>query len=77
MDLDYSQISNIGHTSVENEIIDHSDVSWSIACRRCSNYIFIMDSIHGFNGLGKDNHKTKRETFQLGDSVGLILEIGR
>ena len=35
--------------------------SWSIACRRCSNYIFILDLTPGFNGLGKGNCKT-RET---------------
>ena len=29
--------------------------SWSIACRRCSNYIFILDLTSGFNVLGKDN----------------------
>ena len=31
--------------------------SWSIACRRCSNYIFILDLTHGFNEMGKDNFK--------------------
>ena len=25
--------------------------SWSIACRRCTNYIFVLDLIPGFNGL--------------------------
>ena len=34
--------------------------SWSIACWRCSNYIFIIDLIAGFNRLGKDNCKTRR-----------------
>ena len=29
--------------------------SWNIACRRCSNYIFILDLIHGINRLGKYN----------------------
>ena len=38
--------------------------SWSIACRRCSNYIFIPDLTPGFNGLGKDNCKTRRGTFK-------------
>ena len=38
--------------------------SWSIACRRCSNYLFILDLIPGFNGLGKDNCKTRRESFK-------------
>ena len=36
--------------------------SWSIACRRCSNNIFILDLIPGFNGSDKDNCKTRRET---------------
>ena len=39
--------------------------SWSIACRRCLNYIFILDLIHGFNRLGKNNCKTGRETLKL------------
>ena len=48
--------------------------SWSIACRRCSNYIFILDWIHGFNRLGKDNCKTGRETLKFWDLLCLILE---
>ena len=38
---------------------------WSIAYRRCSNYIFILDLTPGFFGLGKDNCKTRRETFNF------------
>ena len=34
--------------------------SWSIACRRCSNYIFIVDLTPGFNGLGKDARRGER-----------------
>ena len=73
----YRQISNIRRTLIENKIIDHWSIrcSWSIACRRCSNYIFIMYSTAGFNGLGKDNHKW--ETFQFWDLVRLILEVWR
>ena len=41
--------------------------SWSIACRRCSNYIFLPDLTPGFNGLGKDNCKPRRETFEFRD----------
>ena len=37
----YRQVSNIRHT-VDNNIVNHSDVV-GIACRRCSNYIFILD----------------------------------
>ena len=35
------------------------------ACRRCSNYIFILDFTPDFNGLGKDNAKTRRETYKF------------
>ena len=40
--------------------------SWSIACRRCSNYIFILDLALGFNMLHKDKCQAKPETFQFG-----------
>ena len=36
------------------------------ACRRCSIYIFILDLTPSFNGLGKDNCKTRRETLRFG-----------
>ena len=49
--------------------------SWSIACRRCSNYIFILDSTPGFIGLGRDNFKTRWESFKFWDLVPLVLEI--
>ena len=48
--------------------------SWSIACRRCSNYIFILHLTLGFNILRKDNCKPRRERFEFGDLVRLILE---
>ena len=51
--------------------------SWSIACRRCSNYIFILDLTPGFNEMGKDNCKTRWESFKFWDLVRLILEILR
>ena len=65
----YRQVSNIRRTLESNKIVDHSD-----ACRRCSNYIFILDLTPGFIGLGKDNCKTRWETFKFGDLVHLILE---
>ena len=49
--------------------------SWNIARRRCSNCIFILDLTLGFNGLGNDNCKTRRETFKFGDLVRHILEV--
>ena len=38
----HCETSNIGCTLVSNKIVHHSDCSWSIGCRRCSN-IFIFD----------------------------------
>ena len=40
-------------------------------CRHCSNYIFILDLTHSFNGLGKDNCKTRRESFMFWIWCGL------
>ena len=51
--------------------------SWSIACRRCSNYIFIPDLTSGFKGFGKDSRKTVWESFKCWDLVHLILETWR
>ena len=46
--------------------------SWSIACRRCSNYILILDLTPGFNGSGKDNCKPRRGSFKFWDLVRLV-----
>ena len=48
--------------------------SWSIACRRCSSYIFIINLAPGFNGLGKDNYQMRREAFKFWDLVRFILK---
>ena len=48
--------------------------SWSIACRRGSNYIFILNLTPGVNGFGKDKYKMRREAFKFWDLVRLILE---
>ena len=73
----YRQTSNISRPLVGNKVVEHFRCSWSIAWRHCSNYIFILDLTPGFNGLGKYNCKTRRETFQLWGLVGLILESWR
>ena len=73
--LSYRQLSNIRCT-LGYKFVDHS-CSWSITCRRCSNYIFFLDLAPGFNGLGNDNCKTRRGAFKLWDLVHLILEIWR
>ena len=39
--------------------------------------IFILNLTPGFNGLGKDNCKTREESFQFCDLVRSILEILR
>ena len=73
----YHQTSNIRfrHALVGNKIVHHSDVVG--ACRRCSNYIFILDLTPGFNRLCKDNCKTRRETFKFCKLLWLILEVWR
>ena len=50
---------------------------WSIACRRCSNCIFILHWTLGFNVLCEDNWKPSRETFKFWDLVCFVLEILR
>ena len=64
INYDYRQVSNIKSTLVGNKIVD----------RRCSNYIFILHLTPGFIGLGKDNCKTRRETFKFWDLVRVILK---
>ena len=46
----------------------------TITCQRCSNYIFILDLIPGFNELDKHISKTRQETCKVWDLVQLILE---
>ena len=65
--LMYWQTSNISHTLVGNKLV--IDVVGSIACRRCSNYIVMLNLTPGLNGLDKDNCKTERETFKF---LGLV-----
>ena len=48
--------------------------SWSIVCRRCSNSIFILNLTPGFNGLGKDKYKMRREAIKFWGLVRLILD---
>ena len=62
---------------VGNKTVESLRCSWSIACPRCSNCIFILDFTPGFNGLGKDSCKTKRETFRFQYLVQLMVEVRR
>ena len=51
--------------------------NWSVACRRCSNYIFILNLTRGFKGLAKGNCKMRWQSLKFSDLVRLILEILR
>ena len=74
----YRKTSYISHTLVGNKFVDHSDVVGAApVCRRCSNYIFILDLTPGFNGLGKDHCKRRQDIFKFWDLVRLILEVLR
>ena len=63
------------------DVVQRSPISRSYlgywACRRCSNYIFILDLTSGFKGFGKDSRKTARGSFKCWDLVRLILETWR
>ena len=64
--MTYRQTTNMSRTLVGNEIVDHSDVAGASPVGAApTKYIFILDLTHGFNGLGKDNCKTRRETFKI------------
>ena len=63
----YSQTSNISRTLTGNKKSWSLRCSWSIACGRCTNYIFILDFSPGFKGLDKDNCKTRWEKFKFRD----------
>ena len=58
-----------------NYIYRQTFISKSVARRRCSKYIFILDLTPGFNKLGKDNCKT-RHIYIFGFGA-LILEVWR
>ena len=62
------QISNISCILVGNNFF--YQCSWTIACRRCSNFVCILILTPGFNGLGiyvENCNKMKREKFEFRD----------
>ena len=73
----YRQVSNISRTLVGNEIVDHSDVVGASPVGAAPTTSSFSTLTHGFNGLGKDNCKTRRKTFKFWNSVRLILETWR
>ena len=70
----YRQVSNIRHL---NRQLNCRSLrcSWSIACRRCTNCIFILDLTPGFKALGKYNFKARWESYTFRNLVRLILDI--
>ena len=50
---------------------------WYCACRRCSNYIFILDLTPDFNWLYTDSCKTRRESYKFWCLVCLVLQFWR
>ena len=71
----YRQTSTMSRTLVGNKILDHSDVVGASPVCTAPTNIFILDLTDGFSGLGKDNCRTRRETFQLCDFMWLMLEV--
>ena len=75
--VSYSQTSDVRYTLLGKKNCWSLRCSWSIACRRCSNYIFILDLTPGFNGLGKDKCKIRWESLKYWDLVQFMLDILR
>ena len=71
----YCQTSSTNSTLVENKLVDHSDVVGTSSVGTDQTYIFILDLTPDWNGLGKDNCKTRRETFRFWNLVCFILEV--
>ena len=69
-----NKTSNISSNLVGNKIVDNWDVVGASPVG-AANYIFILDLTPGFNGLSKDNCKTRLETFKFWDLMRLILEV--
>ena len=78
----YHKISNIRHTLIGNKIVRSLRCRLSFACRRCTNYIFILDLTPGLKGLGKDNFKMRQVRYLMrginGEKLGLkCLNVGK
>ena len=72
----YHQTSNIRSTFVDNKIVDYSDAVGAspVGAAPTTSSFSIAP---GFNGFGKDNCKTRCETFEFRDLVHPILEVWR
>ena len=76
IDTIYCQTSDIRHTLVSNTNVQHSlRCSWSIACRRCSSYIFILDLTLASKDWAKTTRWDENHKFKFLYWVHLILEV--
>ena len=70
----YRGTSNIRRTFADNRIIDHSDVVGAAPVGAASTTSSFSTLTPGFNGLSRDNGKTRRESFKTLDLERYILE---
>ena len=61
----YCQTSNISYTLVSSKIVDHSDLIGAQPVGAAPTTSSFFTSTPVFNGLGKDNGKTRRGTFKF------------
>ena len=73
----YHQTSNIRHTLVGIQLVDHSDVVGALPVGAASTASSFTTSpgTPGYNGLSKYNCKTRPESFEFFNLVCLILEV--
>ena len=65
----YRPTSNISRALLDNTLVDHSDVVGVLPVGAAPT--IFLDSTLGFNGLGKENCKTRRKTLKFLDLVWL------
>ena len=73
----YRKTSNIRHTFTDNKLVDHSDVVGASPVGAALTTSSFSTQHLVFNGLGKDNCKTRQELFKFWYLVRLILEVLR
>ena len=61
----YPYISNIRHTLLGKKIVDHSDVAGAAPVGAAPTTSSFSTSTPGFNGLSKDNCKTRQKTIKF------------
>ena len=71
--------SNLQSPTLGDKIVDHSDIFGAspVGTAPTVQLHLILDLTPGFSGLGKDNCKTRRETYKFWDLVHFILKVWR